>query len=68
MGCNEQDIPHNLLNAKPENVERESEIIVRQACRCCYYCDEYGRTCTDIILVGIVLMVIYYVSFFALAS
>ena len=25
----EQDIPHNLLNAKPENVERESEIIAQ---------------------------------------
>ena len=25
----EQDIPHNLLNAKPENVERESEIVAQ---------------------------------------
>ncbi|GCE64727.1 protein translocase subunit SecA [cyanobiont of Ornithocercus magnificus] len=25
----EQDIPHNLLNAKPENVEREAEIIAQ---------------------------------------
>jgi preprotein translocase subunit SecA len=25
----EKDIPHNLLNAKPENVERESEIIAQ---------------------------------------
>jgi preprotein translocase subunit SecA len=25
----EQEIPHNLLNAKPENVERESEIIAQ---------------------------------------
>ncbi|GET42435.1 preprotein translocase subunit SecA [Microseira wollei] len=25
----ERDIPHNLLNAKPENVERESEIIAQ---------------------------------------
>ncbi|NJO75389.1 MAG: preprotein translocase subunit SecA, partial [Leptolyngbyaceae cyanobacterium RM1_406_9] len=26
---NERDVPHNLLNAKPENVERESEIIAQ---------------------------------------
>jgi preprotein translocase subunit SecA len=25
----EQDVPHNLLNAKPENVERESEIVAQ---------------------------------------
>jgi preprotein translocase subunit SecA len=25
----EQDIPHNLLNAKPENVEREAEIVAQ---------------------------------------
>ena len=25
----EQEIPHNLLNAKPENVERESEIVAQ---------------------------------------
>ena len=25
----EQKIPHNLLNAKPENVERESEIVAQ---------------------------------------
>lgn len=25
----EQDVPHNLLNAKPENVEREAEIIAQ---------------------------------------
>ncbi|MDC0302898.1 preprotein translocase subunit SecA, partial [bacterium] len=25
----DQDIPHNLLNAKPENVERESEIVAQ---------------------------------------
>ena len=25
----EQNIPHNLLNAKPENVERESEIVAQ---------------------------------------
>ena len=25
----EQQIPHNLLNAKPENVERESEIVAQ---------------------------------------
>ena len=25
----QQDIPHNLLNAKPENVERESEIVAQ---------------------------------------
>ena len=27
----EQEIPHNLLNAKPENVERESEIVAQAA-------------------------------------
>lgn len=27
----EQEIPHNLLNAKPENVEREAEIIAQAA-------------------------------------
>ncbi len=26
---NEQEIPHNLLNAKPENVEREAEIVAQ---------------------------------------
>ncbi|MCT7989658.1 preprotein translocase subunit SecA [Laspinema olomoucense] len=26
---NEREIPHNLLNAKPENVERESEIVAQ---------------------------------------
>ncbi|MCP5990190.1 hypothetical protein NL344_27610, partial [Klebsiella pneumoniae] len=26
---NEQGIPHNLLNAKPENVEREAEIVAQ---------------------------------------
>ena len=25
----EQEIPHNLLNAKPENVEREAEIVAQ---------------------------------------
>ena len=29
---------HNLLNAKPEYVERESEIVAQAVFWCCYYC------------------------------
>ena len=38
----ELDIPHNLLNAKPENVERESEIVAGPVGRSSDHCHKHG--------------------------
>ena len=38
----EQEIPHNLLNAKPENVERESEIVAKRVRLVPDHCYQHG--------------------------
>ena len=48
----EQEIPHNLLNAKPENVERESEIVAQAVAGAVTIATNMAGRGTDIILGG----------------
>ena len=49
----EQEIPHNLLNAKPENVERESEIVAQAVAGAVTIATNMAGRGTDIILGGV---------------